>query len=128
MDPQQELFIELLSRIKELGYDVYDGALPPDNTPYPFVYLGDSQLVDDNGNKSVVLGKVFQKIHVWSNKPYERGTLSSMLLAIKQVCRKVNKTNRLSWSVRNINQRILPDNTTKQPLLHGVLEAEFEIN
>ena len=125
MDPQQELFIELLSRIKELGYDVYDGALPPDNTPYPFVYLGDNQLVDDNGNKSAIWGNVFQTIHVWSNKPYERGNLSSMLLAIKQVCRKAQKTTHFNWSVRNINQQILPDNTTKQPLLHGVLNVEF---
>ena len=38
MDPQQELFTKLLTEIKalELGYDVYDGFLPPDGTPYPF--------------------------------------------------------------------------------------------
>lgn len=43
MDPQQELFTKLLTEIKALGYDVYDGFLPPDGTPYPFVYLADSQ-------------------------------------------------------------------------------------
>ena len=43
MDPQQEIFSELFKRIKEDGYDVYDGFLPPDNTPYPFVYLADNQ-------------------------------------------------------------------------------------
>lgn len=47
MDPQQELFAELLQKIKEWGYDVYDGALPPKDTPYPFVYLADSQQIDD---------------------------------------------------------------------------------
>ena len=43
MDPQQELFSELLVKIKELGYDVYDGFLPPEGTPYPFIYLADNR-------------------------------------------------------------------------------------
>ena len=43
MDPQQELFTELLLKLKELGYDVYDTFLPPEDTPYPFIYLADSQ-------------------------------------------------------------------------------------
>ena len=46
-DPQQELFSALLVTIKEQGYDVYDGAMPSVNTPYPFVYLADSQQIDD---------------------------------------------------------------------------------
>ena len=53
MDPQQELFTKLLTEIKALGYDVYDDFLPPDGTPYPFVYLADSQLIDD-ANKTAV--------------------------------------------------------------------------
>jgi len=63
MDPQQELFAELLQKIKEWGYDVYDGALPPKDTPYPFVYLADSQQIDD-ANKTAVFGSVYQTIHV----------------------------------------------------------------
>ena len=43
MDPQQELFTALLIAAREQGYDVYDGALPPEDTPYPFVYLADSR-------------------------------------------------------------------------------------
>ena len=84
MDPQQELFTKLLTEIKalELGYDVYDGFLPPDGTPYPFVYLADSQLIDD-ANKTAVFGSVHQTIHVWHNNPRQRGTVSKMLLAIK---------------------------------------------
>ena len=40
MDPQQEIFTELLLKIKALGYDVFDGELPPENTPYPLYILG----------------------------------------------------------------------------------------
>lgn len=128
MDPQQELFCELKKGIETLGYDVYDGDLPPEGTPYPFVYLGDFQQLDDAGNKTAIFGNVFVTIHVWSNTPKKRGTLSAMLLAIKRVCRGVSDTANFRWSVLAINQRIIPDNTTKTPLLHGVIDAEFKFN
>ena len=124
MEPQQELFTKLLTEIKSLGYDVYDGFLPPDGTSYPFVYLADSQQTDD-ANKTAVFGNVYQTIHVWHNK---RGTVSKMLLATKNVCRRLDHTENFAWNVRNVNQRILPDTTTKQPLLHGLLEIEFSFS
>ena len=127
MDPQQELFTELLTEIKKSGYDVYDGFLPPDGTPYPFVYLADSQQTDD-ANKTAVFGNVYQTIHVWHNNPRQRGTVSKMLLAIKSACRRLDHTENFAWNVRNVNQRILPDTTTKQPLLQGLLEIEFSFS
>ncbi|MEI3258240.1 MAG: hypothetical protein V8S03_02785 [Faecalimonas umbilicata] len=127
MDPQQELFTKLLTEIKALGYDVYDGFLPPDGAPYPFIYLADSQQTDD-ANKTAVFGNVYQTIHVWHNDPRQRGTVSKMLLAIKNTCRKLDHTDNFAWDVRNVNQRILPDKTTKQPLLHGLLEIEFSFS
>ncbi|KMZ52338.1 DUF3168 domain-containing protein [Dorea sp. D27] len=125
MDPQQELFTELLIRIKAEGYDVYDGFLPPEGTPYPFVYLADSQQTDV-ANKSAVFGNVYQTIHVWSNTPKNRGTVSEMLLGIKNICRRMRDTDNFTWLLKNVSQRILPDNTTKEPLLHGILEVEFK--
>ena len=127
MDPQQEIFTELLLQIKALGYDVYDGGLPPEGTPYPFVYLGSSQQTDD-ANKNAVFGNVYQTIHIWSNTPRNRGNMSRMLLAIKTACRKIGHTAHFAWMLRNVEQRILPDSTTKQPLLHGVLELEFKFS
>ena len=127
MDPQQELFTKLLTEIKALGYDVYDGFLPPDGAPYPLIYLADSQQTDD-ANKTAVFGNVYQTIHVWHNNPRQRGTVSKMLLAIKNTCRKLERTDNFAWNVRNVNQRILPDKTTKQPLLHGLLEIEFSFS
>lgn len=125
MDPQQELFTELLIRIKAEGYDVYDGFLPPEGTPYPFVYLADSQQTDV-ANKSAVFGSVYQTIHVWSNTPKNRGTVSEMMLGIKNICRRMRDTDNFTWLLKNVSQRILPDNTTKEPLLHGIIEAEFK--
>lgn len=124
MDPQQEIFTELLLRIKELGYDVYDGELPPDNTPYPFVYLGDMQQTEQ-GTKTEVIGSVFPVIHIWHSSPKKRGTVSRMLQEIKLLCRGIEETRNFSWFVKNMNQRIITDATTKTPLLHGILEVEF---
>ena len=117
----------MLQKIKEWGYDVYDGALPPEDTPYPFVYLADSQQIDD-ANKTAVFGSVYQTIHVWHNNPKQRGTVSAMLLAIKDVCRKVEYTKNFAWYVANVDQRILADDTTKTPLLHGILDIEFRFS
>ncbi|MCC8039165.1 MAG: hypothetical protein LIP02_13685 [Bacteroidales bacterium] len=125
MDPQQELFTALLLAIKDLGYDVYDGCLPAEGTPYPFVYLADSQQIDQ-GTKSQVIGTIYQSIHVWSNSPKNRGTVSGMMLDIKRVCRELEQTEHYAWFVRYMNQQVLPDNTTSEPLLHGVLEVEYQ--
>lgn len=127
MDPQQELFIALLTAIQTLEYDVYDGYLPPKGTPYPFVYIGEVQQVDE-ANKNAVFGKVHATVHVWHSTPKQRGTVSHMLLNIKAACRNIRATNGFSWDVRNINQRILPDDTTETPLLHGVLDIEFQFS
>ena len=121
MDPQQEIFTRIKRDLERFGYDVYDGILPPEGTPYPFVYLGDSQS-DDRSTKTQINGVVYQTIHVWSNTPKNRGTVSEMLSEIKRLCRIISETHNFSWSVRNVLQRIIPDNTTGTPLLHGVLE------
>lgn len=128
MDAQQELFSRLLVDLrryfKEQGYEVYDGALPPDGTPYPFVYLGDFRQDDDN-TKTQIIGSVYPTIHVWHNNPRERGTVSSMLFAIKVILRNIKNTEHFSWMMKDVTQNIFPDTTTKTPLLHGVIEAEL---
>ena len=126
-DPQQELFTQIKLALEALGYSVYDGFLPPANTPYPFVYLGDCRQ-SDTANKTAVFGTVSLTIHVWHNNPRQRGTVSQMLLAIKQACRKIEHTKNFSWLVLSMSQRILPDNTTKTPLLHGVVDVEFKFS
>lgn len=127
-DPQQELFsrlyVDLTEHFKEKGYGVYDGALPPENTAYPFIYLGDCTQ-NDTDTKTQVMGVVNQTIHVWHNKANERGTVSGILYDIKTICRRIRHTDNLSVVVKIPTQRIFADDTTKTPLLHGVVEVEF---
>jgi hypothetical protein len=123
MDAQQELFTAIKLALEEKGYAVYDGALPPVNTPYPFIYLGDFQQLDTE-RKNAVTGTVYPMIHVWHNQYTQRGTVSQMLLDIKTVCRTLQRTTNFAWLIRNVNTRIIADKTTKTPLLHGVFEAD----
>ena len=129
MDPQQELFTALLGKLRsEFGEDdVHDGFLPPEDTPYPFIYLADVRQ-SDSQTKIGMIGTVTQTIHVWHNDPEKRGTVSSMLLKIKEICTRLEKTGNFDWILTSINTRILPDTTTKQPLLHGVIEAVFKFS
>ena len=124
IDPQQELFTAVKVLCEANGFDVYDTFLPPEDTPYPFVYLGEFRLQDE-ANKSAVFGYVYPTIYVWSNKPKERGAVSQMLLEIKSILRNLERTPNFKWDLRNITQRIIPDTTTKTPLLQGVIEAEL---
>lgn len=124
IDPQQELFSRLKIELEAKGYAVYDGFLPPEDTPYPFFYLGDTQQ-QDTAQKNAVTGIVYPTIHVWHNNPKQRGTVSAMLLDAKAVCYKIARTTNFAWMVRITNQQIITDTTTRAPLLHGVLEPEF---
>ena len=125
MDPQQELFSTLLLELKKQYPDrVYDTFLPPEGTPYPFVYLADC-ILTDRANKTAVFGNVSQTIHVWHDNPRQRGRVSQMLLQIKQICRRLEHTGNFSWSVKDLTQNIRPDTTTNQPLLHGIVDVTF---
>ena len=124
MDAQQELFTHLKLNIEKLGYKVYDGALPPANTPYPFVYLGEFRQTDRD-TKTHPYGNVYPTIHVWHNDLSRRGELSDMLLSIKLVCRQLTHTPTYAWSVRNVTSRIINDTTTKAPLMHGIIDGEW---
>lgn len=123
MDIQQAVFTQLKIDIEAKGYDTYDGDLPPKDASYPFVYLGNNTQ-RDNSTKAGNIGEVTQMIHVWHNDVKKRGTVSAMLADIKDVCRELERKYPVILS--GMTQDILPDNTTKQPLLHGVLTVNFK--
>lgn len=127
MDPQQELFVKLLIELRKEGYRVFDGPIAPEDAKYPFICVGESQQLDDQ-NKTAVFGAVYQTLHVWHNDMHKRGDLSNILLAIKHICRRLEHTKNFDWTVQGVDQRILTDTTTKEPLLHGVLDVTFKFN
>lgn len=126
-DPQQELFGRLLTQLRAAGYDVYDGVLPPADTPYPFIYLGDCQQVDQD-TKGAIMGTLYQTVHVYHDNVRQRGTVSKMLLDIKTICRSIAHTAHYGFFVSGVDQQIMPDNTTETPLLHGVITVTFRFS
>ena len=127
MDAQQELFTAYKLGLEAKGYDVYDGCLPPEDTPYPFIYLGDFRQSDQQ-LKNAVTGFVHPMIHVWHDNPRQRGTVSEMMLDVKKVIYQTAKTNGYGWIVQSVDSQIIPDTTTKNPLLHGVVEATLKFS
>ena len=127
IDPQQELFTAYKLSLEAKGYAVYDGAMPPEDTPYPFIYLGDFRQ-SDRMHKNAVTGAVYPTIHIWHNNPRQRGTVSKMLLDAKEVIYKTERTQHYNWLIQSVDSRIIPDNTTQTPLLHGIVEAGVQFS
>lgn len=130
MDSQQELYTKILVDLRGTfgPENVYDGALPPEDTPYPFVYMGDVTDGDDYQIKDKGInpwGRTDIRIHVWHNKVTERGTLSEIVRQVKEILRTVSRTENYVWDLRSLTSNILPDTTTKTPLLHGVVDATY---
>ena len=126
-DPQQELFTAFKVNLEAKGYAVYDGFLPPKDTPYPFIYLGDFRQTDAI-HKNAITGSVYPIIHVWHDNPRQRGTVSNMIADIKATIYKTGRTENFGWLTQTVDSRIFPDNTTKTPLLHGTVEAVLKFS
>lgn len=130
-DPQQDIFtglvLALRAHFEPKGIKVFDGFLPPEGTAYPFIYLADTQQ-NDRGTKGQNVGVVKQTIHVWHSDPHKRGTVSQILLEIKQICWALKLDNFGVWANKDVNQNILTDNTTGTPLLHGHLLVYFNFS
>lgn len=75
MDPQQELFSAVLMALKEkykdTGVGVYDTDLPPEDTPYPFVYLADCS-ESDQATKNEIIGETNLTLKVWHDNIRQR--------------------------------------------------------
>lgn len=121
MDIQQMIFTAIRNRLKQ-SYDVYDGFLPPEGTAYPFIYIGENMLINTpvkNGTR----GEIEQTVHVYGNDPRKRGTISTILAAVRNACGQT--ADSLGIICSSVSQQILPDNTTNEPLLHGIITASF---
>lgn len=118
MSAQQEFFAEMKMALITQGYAVYDNTLPPDGTPYPFVYLAGST-VDGYGAKAQEAGIITQIIQVWGRSDM-RGTLSRICEAVMLTARTLKESDNYAFAYQDDSQtQILNDNTTKTPLMQG---------
>lgn len=116
MQAQQELF----KYFKTEYPNAFDGAIPPKNTPYPFIYIADTrqQLGE---SKTREYGYITIIIHIWHDSWKQRGTVSEMMADVLSTAGNLAETANYRWSlIRNeTEQQILADNTTNPPLVHG---------
>lgn len=119
MTAQQEFFMALRQALKNKGYKVYDGALPPANTPYPFIYMAGSWN-NPTDIKRGDLGRLTQIVQVWGTYKM-RGTISAISEEVLKTARAIQTTDTFAYSVRlnETEQQILEDNTTNTPLMQG---------
>lgn len=127
MSPQQELFGAFRVELeKALPGRVFDGDLPPEGTPYPFVFVGNTQDSESFYIKGAFFGRVTIAIHVWTNNVRARGDLSSVLFAIRRLGHQIEATKNYGWCMSGADENILPDNTTSEPLMHGIINFEYK--
>lgn len=127
MNPGQELFGALLVALRK-AYPgmVYDSFLPPEETPYPFIYLNGTYEIEDFRMKGAYFGQTSISIDVWHNDPTQRGTVDSLLFAVRQICRRIDQTKTYSWCLSSCTLEYLPDTTTSQPLYRGILTLTYK--
>lgn len=120
--PQQAIFDVVFATSVNLGYATYD-YLPPDEVSYPFVFVGE-QFDNDIETKTAITGLVTQTIHIYHTHK-KRRELTGIMDTLKMFLRKLKRADKYRISVRSVSSQTLIDNTTGEPLLHGILEIEF---
>lgn len=123
--PQQQIYDAVFLVAHNLGYSVFD-YLPANQVAYPFVFVGE-QIDQDLVTKSSVYGRVQQTIHFYHTHR-KRRVVTSMMDAVKAECRRLKRTENFYITVKKVSARTLPDNSTGEPLLHGIVEIEFQFN
>lgn len=123
--PQQQIFDAVFLASLRLGYRTYD-YLPAKDVGYPFVYIGE-QSDQDRRTKTFICGNVQQTIHIYHLIENRRG-LTDMMDALKVELRKIKRTENFYVTYKNISAQTMQDNSTPQPLWHGVIEVEFTFN
>lgn len=126
MSPQQSIFTLCRMVSSRVIPDTYD-YLPGEGTKYPFVFIGE-QFAQDTRKKNVVIGSVQQTIHVYHNDYRKRGSTTKIMDDILAELRKQKKAGLYSIDLVGVSMRVVPDNTTSTPLLHGIMELNFKFN
>lgn len=127
MNAQQELFSSVLLALKKQYKDkVFDGELPPERTPYPFIYVSDTEEVSDFRVKGAFFGQTTIHIHVWQDDLRKRGDLSTLMFEIFQIARTIQSTASYLWCLSEHSNEVIPDNSTGKTLIHGIVTLTYK--
>lgn len=126
--PEIQLFNAVFRKSINLGYQTIDYATQgEDGLEYPFVHVGESISSDVINNKEVITGRISQTIHVWGYAD-DRALFSNMVFQLKQELRGLSKLNNYYVELDSLSSNAVFDNSTDDRLLHGIIQAEYELN
>lgn len=125
--PDQELFDAVYTISNKFGYSTYD-HLSTDEIPYPFVVLGDTQIVSPPTKVTGIAPNISIRVDAWGNKK-QRQEVSNMLNALLKAARQLHRTQNYTWQIRNqaSSPQLIGDNSTGSFLWHGILEIEMKL-
>lgn len=121
MTPSNAIFRKLYALSMAHG-DTYD-YVPDANAKYPFIFVGEAFNTDTSNSELV--GTVSQTIHLYGTRT-QRNALDTMAMRIHDDATKVREAFNYKARLTAYNDRVVNDNTTATPLLHYVLELEYQ--
>lgn len=138
-DPGQIAFCRVRKIIEDMfgKFSTYDTVLPEVGTSYPFFYIGES-FQNDELLKNSVVGTINLTVHYWTDQVRARGKAVEEMRKFKSAL--YESENALENEDENTSNdetkvhflratsRILADNSTANPLLHGVIELYFSFS
>lgn len=109
-----------------LGYDTYD-QLPDDNTDYPFVDFGDTE-VNPVPNKTDIKGTIHITLNVWGLYD-DRSRVSNMASNLFNEAVKLNEAYgyAVALNIQNSNIRAMRDTSTNTKLRRFIVELDFRM-
>lgn len=126
MMPEQEIYTWLLVQLRALGADVYEYQLPSDSASYPFIFLDGGQTIDTPYGRET-LANVSISAHIWHDDLTKRGRFSGLMGDVVRTAYRLYDTKSYYWVLDNVEQTVLTDTSTNQPLLHGVVTFRFKM-
>lgn len=119
----QAIYDEVFKTALSLGYETYNYL--PDDTSYPFVYLGEQFGVPIQvKTPSSLVGSSVITVHVYGVKE-KRKQVTDMLGAITQQAKTIAHADVYSVCFASDKPQIIQDSSTSTMLWHGILELEF---
>jgi len=108
-----------------LGFIVYD-KLPMEEVPYPFIVIKNNLSEYDKRQKSNRSMALSLKIDTWHLSD-NRGEHDKTLTQIEQSLFSLVSIEGLPLIVRDLRTNEMTDTTTKDSLLHGIIDVTYQI-
>lgn len=125
--PGQELYDKVFEASEELNYDTYQ-INPERDTPYPFVQIGDVQLIPIS-TKSYLLGRLSIVVDVWGDE-YSRKTVTTMAQKLTNAMSKIRKlpsglSVSMQFNATSVEER--PEQADNEDLWRARIMTEYTL-